>query len=181
MNIFNYNKTNLVTLLLISFSFSCINDDDNGGQAANFNSSFKLNHPVEDEFEAIGEFNSLPSGIDDLHVSSFEFTDNLNTVESTFLIAINRFDEAVWEPSNGLYIMRDSFLAGGEAGNFGAGATWWDDSRQATIYSELDRGFIRIRNVTDTQISGDFEFTILAPQSGEALEVVQGRFTVERR
>ncbi|MCC5937387.1 MAG: hypothetical protein JJU34_08905 [Lunatimonas sp.] len=172
----NYLKK-LSILILITFSLGLVSCEDDDTLPESFNASFLVN---DTEFNAIGEFLSIPSGFDDLHVTSFEFTDKLNITESTFLIGISRYDSQPWEPSTGLYSMRNSYLAGGETGRFGAGVTWWDENRQATIYSELDRGFIRIREVTDTRISGDFEFTLTAPETGAELRVVEGRFNLPR-
>ncbi|MBW3469483.1 hypothetical protein [Arthrospiribacter ruber] len=169
-------------LFLISglLLFSCVEDDENTNGTPLINSSFEASEAIEGEFEANGSFVAQYVPEFELYVNGFDFYDASNAANSEFLIGIQIYDEAEIELTTGIYTLRNSYLAGGDLGRMGVGVTWWDENRNATIYSEVEQGILRIRGISETRIWGDFMFDIISPQSGDKLVVRDGQFDIRR-
>ncbi|EOZ98126.1 hypothetical protein A33Q_1488 [Indibacter alkaliphilus LW1] len=174
--------SSLTFLFLISglFFTSCIEDDEDGPGNNQINSSFEASDAVSGQFDASGTFVAQYVPEFELYVNGFDFYDGSNAANSEFLIGIQIYDEEEIELTTGIYSLRNSYLAGGELGNMGLGVTWWDESRNATIYSEVEQGILRIRGISETRVWGDFMFDITSPQSGEKLVVREGSFDIRR-
>lgn len=177
-----YFKFYLSLFCLLSFSIltSCLEDDGDSGNALTSNTSFEASDAITGEFEATGEFVTQYISEFELHVAGLDIWDSSDPVNPQFLIGIQMYDEEEIELTTGLYTLRDSFLAGGDLGRFGVGLTWWDESRNATIFSEVEQGFIRIRDISETRIRGEFAFDVKSPATGEKIVVREGNFDIRR-
>ncbi|TVP51982.1 MAG: hypothetical protein EA341_04110 [Mongoliibacter sp.] len=177
----NHIISSILLILFSSLLFSsCVEDDTDINENTQTNSNFKASDAVTGEFEANGSFVAQYIPEFELYVNGFDFYDGSNEANSEFLIGIQMYDEDEIELTTGLYSLRDSYLAGGDLGRMGVGVTWWDENRNATIFSEVEQGVLRIRGISDTRIWGDFNFDIVSPQSGDRLVVREGSFDIRR-
>lgn len=147
---------NLLAILGLLWLGACSEDDneDDMDKQGN-NTTLSVSGEVEGDFQAHGQYLEHSDAVSGLHVNSFEFLDNFNPSQSSFLISISRFSESPMELGKGLHQLETSYMVGGETGKFGAGVTWWDESRNAIIYPELTNGILRVTNISDSHIQGD--------------------------
>lgn len=181
----NNYQFKIFSLLFCFFSMSvltsCLEDDEDTVTALTANTSFEIREGgVTSEFQATGEFVSQYLPEFELYVQGFDFWDNSSVANPQFLIGIQMYDEEEIEWTTGLYTLGESFMAGGDLGKMGVGLTWWDESRNATIYSEVEQGFLRIRNISETRIRGEFAFDIKSPETDEKIVVRGGSFDIRR-
>lgn len=166
-----------ISMLLLA---SCIEDEDNQDNSASTNTYFEIDGIGE--LEGRGDFVSQYLPELELYVTGFDIWDNSvsTAAEAQFLVGIQIYDENEIELTTGLYSLRQSYLAGGELGRMGVGLTWWDEDRSATIYSEVENGFLRIQSISNERIQGQFSFDVKSPATGELIKVREGRFNIRR-
>ncbi|GAO31510.1 hypothetical protein [Geofilum rubicundum] len=175
------SSINLLAILGLLWLGACSEDDNEDDlDVQGSNTTLTVFGEVEGDFEARGQYIEHSDAVSGLHVNSFEFLDNFDPSQSTFLISISRFSEDPMELGTGLHRLETSYMVGGETGKFGAGVTWWDESRNAIIYPELTNGILRVNKITDSHIQGDI---ILRMKTSEYNEVqteinIDGSFNV---
>lgn len=182
MRTYLFKHINIFILIFSVFIFSsCTKDDETPDNAVAANTFFEI-EGNEGELTGRGEFVSKYVPEFELHVAGIDIWDNsTNTAANAkFLIGIQIYDEEEIELTEGLYTLRDSYLAGGDLGRMGVGLTWWDEDRSATMYSEVERGFLRIRSITAESIRGDFAFDVKSPATGDVMVVREGRFNIAK-
>src|SRR5690554_2715323 len=92
--------TALFTLIFFS---SCEEEDENENEMEEIasNTELSVSAEVEGEYKALGSYFEHFDADSELYVNSFEFMDQYNPAESTFLIGISRFSQEDMELTTG--------------------------------------------------------------------------------
>lgn len=172
----------MALLALISFNACSEDDNENEMEQIASNTELSVSGEVEGEYKALGSYYKHYESVSEMYVHSFEFMDQYNPAESTFLIGISRFSEEEFELTTGLYPLGTSYMAGGDTNKFGVGVTWWDEDRKATIYPEVSNGILRITQISSERIRGEIILRMKTSEYDEhqAELNIDGKFNVPR-
>lgn len=172
----------MALLALISFNACSEDENENEMEEIASNTELSVSGEVEGEYKALGSYFEHFDADSELYVNSFEFMDQYNPAESTFLIGISRFSQEDMDLTTGLYPLSTSYLAGGDTNSFGVGVSWWDEERNATIYPEVSNGILRITQISSERIRGEIILRMKTSEYDEhqAELNIDGKFNVPR-
>lgn len=177
---------NLKFLFLGAFVlFSCDKENDEpkeeiSGAGESKNVSIEITGDVQENFTAHGVLLEGPSPVfEGKHVAAFEFNENNNPTKSRLMFTIDRYSEDEITVSKGNLYINDSYHAGGDLDSWGAGATYYDENNNATIFSDVQSGVVIINGISPNKIRGSFLIEIKS-QDGQKEIRLDGDFDIPR-